>query len=471
MKNDLRKFLDRGLHFRERFSSGSVNIFIYFVVIAVVGSGLLQLPIFYRDFKPIHYVDTLFTTVSALCVTGLCPIDIEKFNMGGLALLMLIIELGGLGLIAFFSIYIALPARRLSLVSRHVVKDFFVSDVETNHVNIVKQIVIYSLLIQLLGGIFLACILEENCEPNYLFFGFFLSVSAFCNAGFAPWSDSLHHLDSDIPFNSVIIFLVIFGGLGFTVMQDVIYWCTTRIKRFLFGTGKRHEISLHSKIVFVMTLFLVLIPSVIYLILEWNNAFKDLSFPSKVMNAVFQSVTCRTAGFELVGEGSFTPAGTFLSELLMAIGGNPGSMAGGIKTTTVFLVLCQSFKTSADVGYLSIFHRDIDYSDTDKASSVLLKAIIFIGIVVFALLLSEHSSIMAGRISSGDITFEAISAIGTAGLTRGITPLLNPLSKIILIVAMYGGRTGVITLSLSIPMKSQMLKRFVDYPREQILVG
>ena len=471
MRRDLRKGFDLNLHFRKRFSTGSVNIFIYFVAIAVVGSALLQLPIFHKDFMSINYIDTLFTTVSALCVTGLCPIDIERFNLAGLSLLMLIIELGGLGLIAFFSIYIALPARRLSLVSRHVVRDFFVSDVETNHVNIVKQIVIYSLVIQFLGGLFLSDILKENSEENYLFFGFFLSVSAFCNAGFAPWSDSLHHLNTNIPFNFVVMFLIVFGGLGFTVMQDVIYWCVTRAKRILFGVGKKHEISLHSKIVFVMTVCLLAFPSVVYLVLEWGHAFRDLSVPSKILNSVFQSVTCRTAGFELVAEGEFSPASTFVSELLMAIGGNPGSMAGGIKTTTVFLVLCQSFKTSADVGYLSIFHRDIDYSDTDKAASVLLKAILFIGVVVFALLLSEHSALMDGRISSGDITFEAISAIGTSGLTRGITSALNPLSKIILIVAMYGGRTGIITLSLSIPMKSQMVKRFVDYPREQILVG
>ena len=471
MNKDVRKVFDIGLNFRKRFSIGSINIFIYFVAIAFVGSAFLQLPIFYKDFSPCNYIDTLFTTVSALCVTGLCPIDIEQFNIAGLSFLMLIIELGGLGLIAFFSIYIALPARRLSLVSRQVVRDFFASDVESDHVHIVRQIVIYSLLIQFVGGIFLSVILHKNGEENFLFYGFFLSVSAFCNAGFAPWADSLHHLNSNIPFNSVIIFLVMFGGLGFTVMQDVIYWCTTRVRRILFGMGKRHEISLHSKIVFVMTLFLLFIPSAIYLLLEWNYAFKDLDIPSKIINAFFQSMTCRTAGFELVSEGDFTPGGTFLSEVLMAIGGNPGSMAGGIKTTTVFLVICHAFRPSSDLRYLSIFHRDIDYSDTDKAAAVFFKAILFIGVVIFSLLLSEHDSLMSGTISASDITFESISAIGTAGLTRGITSVLNPVSKIILIIAMYGGRTGLITLTINISAKSQKIKRFVDYPREQILVG
>lgn len=471
MNKKLKKILNSGLDIKRRFSPASINIFTYFFVIAVIGSGVLQLPIFYKDFSPINYIDTLFTTVSALCVTGLCPIEIEKFNIAGLSFLMLIIELGGLGLITFFTIYLALPARRLSLVSRQVVKDFFVSDVENNHKSIVKQIVIYSLLIQFFGGLILAYILKQNEESNYLFYGFFLSVSAFCNAGFAPWNDSLHRFCTSISFNAVVIFLIIFGGLGFTVMQDVISFCWTRIKRDFWGKGKKHNISLHSKIVFLMTLILVLIPSMIYLFMEWNYAFKNLSIPSKIINAIFQSVTCRTAGFELVNEGDFTPAGTFITEVLMAIGGNPGSMAGGIKTTTIFLVLCQAFKSSSDLRYLSVFHRDISYEDTDKASSVLIKAIIFIGVIIFALLISEHFSISEGKIVATDLTFEAISAIGTAGLTRGITSVLNPISKIILIIAMYGGRTGIITLSLDIPLKSQDIKRFVDYPREEILVG
>jgi len=130
MNKKLKKILNSGLDIKRRFSPASINIFTYFFVIAVIGSGVLQLPIFYKDFSPINYIDTLFTTVSALCVTGLCPIEIEKFNIAGLSFLMLIIELGGLGLITFFTIYLALPARRLSLVSRQVVKDFFVSDVD-----------------------------------------------------------------------------------------------------------------------------------------------------------------------------------------------------------------------------------------------------------------------------------------------------------------------------------------------------
>lgn len=471
MNGSVKKLLDESLNIRNSFSPASVNIFTYFVVIAVVGSGFLQIPFFYKDFRPASYIDTLFTTVSALCVTGLCPMDIERFNIAGLSFLMLIIELGGLGLIAFFTIYLALPARHLSLVSRQVVKDFFVADVETDHRSIVKRIVVYSLAIQVLGGIVLALILGDCGEGNCAFFGFFLSVSAFCNAGFAPWGDSLHHLSGNAPFVSVIMFLIVFGGLGFTVMQDVISFCSTRIRRKITGKGKMHNISLHSKIVFLMTVILIVVPSAVYLVLEWDGAFSGMGVRTKMLNALFQSVTCRTAGFELVGEGSFSPAGTFITEILMAIGGNPGSMAGGIKTTTIFLVMCQAFRTSSDLRYLSIFHRDVSYDDTDKASAVFVKAMIFISVILFALLLSERSLISAGVMSAGDLSFEAISAIGTAGLTRGITSSLSPLGKLILIVAMYGGRTGVMTLSLSIPMRSQYVKRFVDYPREEILVG
>lgn len=472
MNRRKRKILDEAAFgVKERVFPKAVNIFNYFVIIAVIGSLILQLPVLYKEKHCVSYIDALFTTVSALCVTGLCPIDMEVFNKAGLAFLMVIIELGGLGLIAFFTFYVLIPSRRLSLINRQIVKDFFVSDVETNHRSILKQIIFYSLLIQIAGGIFLSLILKQAGEKDFAFFGFFLSVSAFCNAGFAPWATSLRHLNTNILFNAVIIFLIIFGGLGFTVMQDVIFRWRSKLHRFIFGEGKVHVMSLHSKIVFLMTLILVLVPSGIYLLLEWNHAFRDLDVISKIVNAVFQSVTCRTAGFETVSEGSFTPAGTFISELLMAIGGNPGSMAGGIKTTTIFLLVCQSFRSTSDLGPLSIFQRDISYEDTDKATGVIIKAVIFIGCVIFALLLSESSSIASGKILAGDLTFEAISAIGTAGLTRGITGDLNILSKLILIVGMYGGRTGIITLTLSIPMKSQDIKRFVDYPKEEILVG
>ena len=468
---NLRQALNSQLSRTRYFSPKGVNIFTYFLVLAIIGPILLENPFFYKDFKPVSHIDALFTTVSAMCVTGLCPIDMADFNIAGLTFLMIVIELGGLGLIAFFTIYIILPARQLSLESRQAAKDYFISDVENNHINIVRQIFVYSIGIQLVGGLILGHILWMDGREHALFYGFFLSVSAFCNAGFAPWTDNLHQFKTDYPLMTVICILIVSGGLGFTVMQDVFSWTVSRLKRLFFGKGKKKKISFHSKIVFLMTVVLIFVPSVFFIILEWDNAFKDFTVVEKIMNAVFQSVTCRTAGFETVDEGTFSQCSAFISEIIMVIGGNPGSMAGGIKTTTAFLILCHAFKSSSDAGRLSIFHRDVHYTDMNKAQAIFTKAIIFVGVIVFALLLSEHRHLISGQLDADDLVFETISAIGTVGLTRGITSKLTAVSKFILVIAMYGGRTGIITLSLAIPSQSQNIKRFVDYPREEVLIG
>lgn len=452
---------------KKKLSSANLKLFSYFGGLAILGSIVLQIPHLYKSHTPVPYLDGLFTAVSALCVTGLSTVDMSVYTNIGFIVILLIIEAGGLGLISFFTLFLALPARRLSLVSRRIVKDYFISDVESNPSKIIRQVIIYTLTIQTIGAFFLFIFLRKNNEANALFYAIFLSVSAFCNAGFAPYSDSLARFSSCSSICITISFLIIFGGLGFTVLQDLLKTTTTRFKK----SERLFHLSLHSKIVLLVSGILIILPAVFFLFAEWSYAFKNLSLPNKILNALFQSITTRTAGFETIPQKMFSPASTFITDILMLVGGSPGSMAGGLKTTTIFLALCAAFRTEDDYGNLSIFKRDISDSNTSKATGIIVKAFLFLALILISLFFTEKESLSSGLFSISDLVFETASALGTVGLSKGITSLLSPFGKIFIIITMFAGRTGIISLSLNFTTSSQTLKRFTDYPSENILVG
>ncbi len=444
------------------------QLFLYFAVLAILGSIALSLPVCYVADQLPPYIDRLFTAVSALCVTGLSTVSSEIFSTTGFVVLMILIESGGLGLITFFIFYLVLPRKKVSLVNRRFARSFFITGVEADPKKIVRDIIIYSGFFQLLGAFLLGLILYFHNYDHCWFIGAFTAVSAFCNAGFTPWGDSLISINNNALYLSIIMVLILMGGIGFTVMQDVNAWLYSRIyaKRM-----QRIRLSLHSKIVLCATLVLVVLPSILFLIFEWNHAFKDLSAGSRITNAFFQSVTCRTAGFEAVSQARFTNASTLISELLMLIGGNPGSMAGGIKTTTIFIAMCTAFRTEDDTGALSIFHRDIPFSDTEKAMSVMVKAALFLLVMTLLIFMAEQNQLESGVFSTTDLIFETISALGTTGLSRGITSELLPVTKVLLIVTMYAGRTGVITLTMRVQFTEQRIKACTEFPQESVLIG
>ncbi|MCR5607369.1 MAG: hypothetical protein K6F69_11215, partial [Treponema sp.] len=189
------------------------------------------------------------------------------------------------------------------------------------------------------------------------------------------------------------------------------------------------------------------------------------------LNAFFQSVTTRTAGFECISQKAFSEPTALISCILMIIGGNPGSMAGGIKTTTVLLLLCSTFRDEDDKNNMSIFKRDISDSTIAKASSITVKALIFLVAILFLLFISESKNFALQRFGTDDLLYEALSAIATVGLTRSVTPYLMPFSKILIIITMFAGRTGIIAMSMRIRTKQQNMNRFIDYPTENIIVG
>ncbi len=440
-----------------------LKLFLYFMILAVAGTFFLSLPFMYKDGSPYPLLDVLFTTVSAMCVTGLSTFGADNFSSAGLIVLMIIIEAGGLGLIVFFSLYLVRPGTKVSHINRNFMRGFFLPSVETNTKVIITEILYYTFAIQAVASLLLMIILKSEGYEHYIFRSIFLSVSAFCNAGFSPYPDSLASFSHSVPFTIVISALIVLGGLGFTVMQDV--WRLIKAK----SKGKRYRLSFHSRIVLSMTAALLLVPTLLFLALEHNRAFATLSTSETLCAAFFQSVTVRTAGFEMTSQSALCSASALVSCLLMIIGGNSGSMAGGIKTTTLYLILCNAFRDDGDEGDLSVFKRDISDRTIAKSNSIATKAIMLLFALLFFLMVAEGESIKQGIFSTGDLLFEVISAISTAGLSRAVTPNLSCAGKILIIISMYIGRTGIIAMSMRIKAKSAYFS--CAYPHEEILVG
>ena len=453
------------MHSKFRIKSATENLFIYFLLLALTGTILFRFPVFYSDGMPIPFIDSIFTTVSAMCVTGLSTVDMSVFSNSGFLLILLLIEAGGLGLVSFFTIYLALDAKKISLLNRNIIKDYFTDEQQLETKQILRQIIFFTLFIQFLGAVILAVLLKFHGEANYIFYGIFISVSAFCNAGFSPYSESLSSFTNSPLFLLTVSLIIILGGLGFSVMSNILFTLKKR------NGQKRTILSLHSKIVLFTTFILLLAGTVIFFIFERNGAFKDLSFSSALLNAFFQSVTLRTAGFETVSQNSFSAHSTVLSDIFMLIGGSPGSMAGGIKTTTFFLLLTLAYKSIHDKNSPSIFHRDISEESTSKATSVFIKAICFLSVMIILLLVSEQNSIKNGIFSESSLIFEGFSAFATVGLSKGITGLLSNSGKIIVIILMFAGRTGITFIALNNFSRKNTVKSLTDYPEEDVLLG
>lgn len=456
------------MKFKIKIKSATAYLFFYFFTLAVIGTILLQLPFFYSAGKAVPLMDALFTTVSAICVTGLSSVDMNVYTTAGFVVIMLLIEAGGLGLVSFFTVYLVFAAKKISLLNRNIIKDYFTDDSEIEARQIVKLIISITLGFQIIGGIILALFLKGEGESQYLFYGFFLAVSAFCNAGFAPYSTNLVQFIHNPGIYITIAVLIIAGGLGFTVITNIYMVFKSKKKTMKM---ERRILSLHSKIVLFMTSFLILSGTLLFFIIERKHAFVGLNFWEALGNAFFQSVTLRTAGFETVAQKTFSPVSTFISNFFMITGGSPGSMAGGVKTTTIFLIMCIAYKNASDKNLPSVFHRDISEESTEKAVSIFIKAMCFIGLILFLLFIVEKKSLVNGVFSEIDLIFEACSAFGTVGLSRGVTRLLSPLGKVLIILLMFAGRTGITFIALNKMHKEKDLESLTDYPKENVIIG
>ncbi len=424
-----------------KMSADKIQLFSYFATLSAAGAFLLQIPAAYVSGVPVPFVNSLFTSVSAVCVTGLSSVDMSVYTTAGLAIIMLLIEMGGLGIITFISMYLALPSKKVSLVNRRVVREFFIDEVETNPKTILKNIILFTGIIQLCGAVCLFLAFQSLNVESPVFTSLFLSVSAFCNAGFSPYQNSLADFAAVPAVNIVIMLLIISGGLGFIVLKNV----------YQTALHRRKRLSLHSKIVLWTTGALIVCGALFFFIADFNSAFKELSVPEKILASFYQSVTARTAGFETLPQKNFSPASQIISDMLMFIGGSPGSMSGGIKTTTFFVILLFSVKGDMTRRRLVLFNRRIDSPTIERAMGILSKSLFFIFVSLTVLLFTEKELVTSGIFGIGDLFFEVVSAFATVGLSQGVTPFLSDAGKIVVIATMFVGRTGFFAMVLRSP--------------------
>lgn len=427
----------------------------YFTGVIFTGALLLSLPIAWKGPLPLRFIDALFTSTSAVCVTGLITVDTALYTRFGQIVIMLLIQAGGLGLIAFATIYVALPRRRISLLQKGFIGDYSISEVEYRPKDIIRTILAITFGIEILGML----LLNLSFAPRglTLFDSAFHAVSAFCNAGFSTRTTSLEEFVSDPIVNFAMIGLIISGGLGFVVVSDLA----------MRARGKRLHLSYHSMVVIRTTTVLIAAGTIVYLMLEWDGAFAGLAYGQKAMAALFASVTPRTAGFDTINPAAFQSGSSIVTMILMFIGASPASTGGGIKTTTFFILLMTAFRYHDGTHELHFHRRAIHPATVYKAVGVVVKALL----VVFATVLAMEA-FEKGRVSPLPplhIAFEAISAFATVGLSLGITPTLSDPSKATIILAMFVGRVGLFAMAL--PRAGRKIEGYAALPSGDVMVG
>jgi len=440
-----------------RLSRDKIIILSYFSGVILAGAALLMLPISWMGPTPLHYIDALFTATSAVCVTGLITVDTALYSIFGQAVIAALIQAGGLGIITFATIYVAIPRKKISLVNRRMIKDFYIDEVEYNPRKIIESILLVTLAVEGLG--FLLLYSRFGRLKDGAFIALFHSISAFCNAGFSTFSTNLEGYVGDPLVNITIMLLIIAGGLGFIVFRDL-------AKTIL---GHKRYLATHSRIALGMTAVLVVGGAALYFFLESRHSLKGLPFGTRILASFFMSVTPRTAGFDTVAPARLSDASTLLTMFLMFVGASPGSTGGGVKTTTLFVLVMATLRGTDEKGRLAIGRRSISPQAVIKAISIVGKGLLIVFSSTILILLIERPMVATGAIGLVEVLYEVISAFGTVGLSLGITPGLFSASKLVLIATMFAGRIGLFTMSL--PAREERIERDVGLPETDVMVG
>jgi len=445
--------------FQKRLFSPYQIIALVFLIIIFLGSIVLVLPISSRDGSWSNYLDCLFTSTSATCVTGLVAYDTyTHWSTFGHIIILLLIQIGGVGFMTVFSSVGMFLKRKINLFERKLIMQAAGSINTSGILHLVKRILKSTLIFEGCGALLL-CIrfIPQFGIIQGIAFSIFHSISAFCNAGFDLMGgysgafSSLTAFSGDWLVNIVIMVLILAGGLGFLVWSDLIE----------FKTHFR-KMKLHTKIVLFSTLFLILCPSLLFFLFEHHHALAEMPLHEQILTCLFLSISPRTAGFNTIDLTALSDSSILLSLLLMLIGGNPGSTAGGIKTTTfVVLILSIVFATKQKTD-LVIHKRRLETNIVKQASAIL--TLYLLSILASSLLISAID-----HLTLTQVLFETTSAVATVGLSLSITPTLSSISKCILIALMYMGRIGALSIIFLFNKKED--NEVLERPVEKILVG
>lgn len=441
----------------KKLSRVQIIAFGFFGVI-LIGSLLLMLPFSTRSGQTTSYVDALFTATSATCVTGLTPFDTyTHWTLFGQLVILFMIQLGGIGFMTVITMATLFMRHKIGLQNRMLVMESAGTITLSGIGQLVRRIIAGTAIIETTG----AAILATQFVPEFgwlrgLYYSFFHAISAFCNAGFdlmgciEPGS-SMINFNGNAVVMVTLVFLILIGGIGFFVWDDILV-CKAKFKNY----------KIHTKLVLVLTAILTVIPFVMFFIFEYDHAFKGMDIFDRILNSLFQTVTPRTAGFSGIDMTTLSEPGGMLTIVLMFIGGNPGSTAGGVKTTTIAVILLSTVAYLQEDNNVTVFKKRIEDKMVRRACAIAF--IYFMMIFAASLVISWIEPL-----NLREVLFEVVSAVATVGLSMNVTATLSAASKVIVIVLMYAGRIGALTfiMLLSKRNKTAILKR----PTGKIMIG
>lgn len=441
-------------------------VLISFLLTIIAGTLLLKLPISLR-IGHIPWIDAFFTATSAVCVTGLTVVDTgSSFTLFGQCVILLLIQIGGLGVMTFSVFLFRWLGKSIPFRHRMVMQDVFSHTPRRDILNLVKSTIFFTLLVEATGALILA-IYWYNELPFWsaAFNGLFNSVSAFCNAGFSLFPESMIRYSNSILVNFVICGLILSGGIGFPVIYDIQSWLTGWKKH-------RVKLSVQTKSVLVTTFYLIIGGALLFFFLEQDLILKTESLVHRMLISVFQSVTCRTAGFNSVDIGSLKESTLTMMILLMFIGASPGSCGGGIKTTTFALLLVFAWNRLRGNNHINIYKKSIPTETVNRGITLIILSVCVIVFVLFMILIGESfrpDSIAGHSESFLACLFETVSAFGTVGLSMGITPDLGLWGKGWIGIMMILGRVGILTFSYILTGPGSFDN--IEYSEENIMIG
>lgn len=444
--------------------STTQTVLLSFFLAILAGSILLALPVSSANGEKISYVDALFTATTSVCVTGLVTVPtVSTWSIFGQVVILILIQIGGLGIITIMSGLMIGFHKKMGIGDRMLIQDAFNLNTLSGLVKFIKKVLIGTFVVEGIGALLYMTVFVPEYGAKGIWISVFNSISAFCNAGIDIIAeDSLCAYALNPMINITTCLLIILGGIGYVVWWDLLRVLKkVRQQKWKCLSG----LTLHSKLALSVTSVLIVAGMLLFLVFEYYNplTIAEYSLPEKLQAALFQSVTTRTAGFATIPQQNLTNASAIVSLLLMFIGGSPVGTAGGIKTVTMIVLIASTIATIRNKEDVVLFHRTISKQTINKAVAV-------VGISFFVMFSSTVLLAAVTDASALDIVYETVSATATVGLTRNLTPMLNLWGKLIIIVTMYLGRVGPISLLIAFNTKREK-KNIIKNPTEEISVG
>lgn len=467
----IREFSALRIDLRRTSISPGLLFILSFLFLIIIGALLLLMP--NATHNGIRVIDALFTSTSAVCVTGLTVVDTgTHFTALGQWIVLFLIQAGGIGIMTFASYFSYFFRGKVSYESQLMLKEITNTEKIAEVFAVLGKIIIITFLIEGAGAVSIFYSLDgTHFTSDYakMYFSVFHAISAFCNAGFSTLEQGLFSMPFSYGLHLIIAILIIVGGIGFPIVFNLLKVIRLRIRIAIIRIFRRRKmvyprvININTRIVLITTLILLFFGTISFLLLEYDNTLKEHSFTGKIITAFFGSVTSRTAGFNTVDTAALTIPATLLMIFLMWVGASPGSTGGGIKTSTLAIAVMNVLSVARAKTRLEIYNREIPQISVQRSFAIIFLSLLVIFISVVMLFISEK------ELHLTDIVFEVVSAFSTVGLSRGITADFNDFSKLIIIATMFLGRVGMLTFLVSVYKK--VISENYRYPQENIFIN